>query len=302
MSFVADMRVYINFNLWRKNLLCGDLKKSLDRANSITASLKGVNPVLSEAGYVLVAGSHFFRGEFREALAAAQRAEKVAGLPEVRSSRTFKADINDPLAATLCYRALGEWHSDNAGKGTATMELALREAESVNRSHALVVSLFFAALLAFLHQDKAKCRALVERMLNLCDGPGYRIWQAAGTMFCGWTDGNNEGNRQIAAGIVEWTNRRARLALPLWHEMAARVFIERGEHRGAIEQLNFAMQAVKQTGERWRESQILAIRAFCMVKSGGSKRDAQREHEQAKTLALRQDSQALARGCEEWKW
>ena len=288
------LKAYILFNLfWRAELFDGRLRDSLQHARQVSEVMRRPSPLLAEAAYILLAGSNFFLGRFKEAAAAVGRAELVAGHPEVRGSQLFQGDPNDPLAAVLCYKALCLWHQGKADAARRAMEQALKEAESVQRPLAPALTLFFAGVLDYLSGDMAALHGTAVRLREVSSRAGNTIWQVAGLMFACRADGGEDGLKELRHGIEEWQARKAKICLPLWHEMTADLCMSLGDNPGASAELHAALRVSIETGERWREVSLSIKQADWSLRAGASTRDLKAMLRAAKELALSQESPAL---------
>ena len=293
------LKAYIGLNLWRSHLLRGRLQCSLDQAKQISLLLRDSNPQLSEAAQVLVCGSLFFMGQFGDALVAASGAEQVATADAVRECEFFQGDTNDPLAATLCYKALCQWHTASPDDARATISHAMERARKVQRPFALAVTLFFAGVLHYLLRHAPTVRSVGDELRGIGRRNGYMLWEAAGNMFFGWSEGGKDGLAIMQLGLDEWKATEVKLSQPLWLGMAAEIRAGLNDLDGACRDIGAALRSACEAGEHWQSVSLRLSHADFLLRARASRRDAVSEMEYALKLARAQQAPTLVAQAKE---
>jgi predicted ATPase len=152
-----------------------------------------------------------------------------------------------------------------------------------------------AAMLFFMMRDAEACRDQAERTMQIGRDYGFPLWVAVGGMFHCWaravhgdaTAALEEVRRHLA--IYDWV--QVRVVAPLRLDLLSLIQEMTGDTKGALESIALAEATVRATGESWYAPELARRAGELIVKTGGSRADAesafQRALKDARTQGLK---------------
>jgi predicted ATPase len=110
--------------------------------------------------------------------------------------------------------------------------------------------------------DTSSYAALI---VSICNEHGFPFWAASGQVLEGWAAicrGDIErGIELLRAGVTAWRETGARLWLPIYLALEAEAHSKAGNSDAALQAIEQAIAASKETGEQWEIAEVLRMKA-----------------------------------------
>jgi tetratricopeptide (TPR) repeat protein len=191
---------------WRHSNTVGKLSEALQIAKRLYSLAEDHNEsaLLIGACHAL-ACTLFFLGEFVSARQYAMRAIQTWRSQGVQPS---VEEVDVPIASTLCWAAMSEWHLGEIASSRASIAEAISLAKRLNDMHGLVVDLTFAAVLGYCERNPAEVERFASDVIELSTRHHFAHYMAVGAILRGWArsvSGNTtEGIAWIEDGIRDF--------------------------------------------------------------------------------------------------
>src|SRR5262249_32877742 len=124
-----------------------------------------------------------FMGEFESARRYARRGIR---LWRSRSAPSPVEEADTPIVTCLCVEGLIKWHFGEGVAWRTDMAEAISVAKEQNDTHALVMALFFVAMLDHFERRSAEVERLAAELMELATRQHFAFWLAIGTALRGW--------------------------------------------------------------------------------------------------------------------
>jgi serine/threonine protein kinase/predicted ATPase len=170
------------------------------------------------AAYQVFAAIFYFLGEFDSARKYARRGVQIWRSGSVQSP--VAEEIQAPVVNCLIYEAMSDWHFGEIASCHALMDDGISIAKELKDTNALVLSLTFAAGLAYLERDPDGVDRFASEVIGLSTRHNFVSFLACGTIHRGWArsaSGNTaEGIPRIEQGIRDLRATGNLLDLPFF--------------------------------------------------------------------------------------
>ena len=239
------------------------------RAEEITNELFNLARTVDDADILLQAHhcawpTRWFRGAILDANAHAD-----AGLElydEVRHARhRFLYLGHDPAVCALSIKAVLQWLLGHPTQGIQLECNAIEMARRLRHLPSLVHALWFVCQAQVARSDTAAVMNTATELLKLSEEHGLPQTRAIASVYLGWSVGQTrdvaEGIRYLAEGLVAWNRLGSRGHLCLALCLLAETYFTGGQYEKGMEQVNLAIAATSDMGDRWCLPRIHTIQA-----------------------------------------
>lgn len=244
-----------------------------------------------------------WRGEFEPA--ATHLTASLAAYASVpRRPATFRL-IHDPGTASRAYLAWTYWMLGYPDRARRMSDEAIEAGRDLAHPFSLTFALAFAAFVHHACRDVAMTRTRAEACIALSAEHGFAMYHAVGTMFRGWSLGE-EGRPGEALAVLEsgfdaFSATGAILVRPFYYGLIAEACAKVGDVSRARSLVVQAIAAAEKTGERIHVAELhrtlgdLVDQMRAEGAESGTGADAVEQHYQrALRTARDQHSTALA--------
>jgi class 3 adenylate cyclase/tetratricopeptide (TPR) repeat protein len=185
--------------LWTHELVGGRLQEAMETATQLMAiGLASGDPILVSTGRNATCSTHYYRGEYNEAIAEAQ-----AGLSgcsydiDVAIARALQtsAAVNMRMA-----RGGALWMQGRQQEGVAIVEDMVAYARSLRHPPSIATALASAMGFSDWDRDWPRAFAFADEVYNLSRAEGFAMWVAAAGMYRGRA---RIGLGQVDDGVAE---------------------------------------------------------------------------------------------------
>ena len=205
------------WGLWTNLFVGGQLDRALATANDALAmaTASGV-PMLEVTGRHAVAYTHYYRGEWAEAIPHAQAGIALYSVEQERAlTSTFQISSTVNLVA-----ALGSclWMMGHQERGLEETERMIAVARDVNHPSALSNALGVACYMLTFHHDPARMLRYASEVKGFARQEGWELWFAVGVMSSGWArlrlGDRADGLKELLEGVSLFRATRSDLMGP----------------------------------------------------------------------------------------
>lgn len=187
--------------------------------------------------------------------------------------------------------ALDLWYLGYPERALAMSEEALCLARKVSQPLSLVVALLFATRVHVLARDVAAAEKHAEEALKLADEGDFSFWRPVASIYHGWAlaqgPGIEGGIAEICEGLDAIRASGAGSGRPSFLASLAEAYGRGGRVAEALDALSEAYATVKQSAERWSESELYRIEGEVTLKLSGSQRLQATQRKRAEDCFLR---------------
>ena len=173
------------WGLWTNLFVGGLLDRALITANEALAmALASGVPMLEVTGRHALAYTHYYRGEWSEAIS---HAEVALALYSVEQERTLTSTFQ--LSSTVnLVAALGSslWMMGHQDRALQELDRMIAIARDVNHPSALSNALGVACYMLTFHHDPHRMLSYAEEVKSFAREEGWELWYAVGVMSSGW--------------------------------------------------------------------------------------------------------------------
>jgi predicted ATPase len=148
----------------------------------------------------------------------------------------------------------------------------MAEARRLAHPPSLAVSLSNSVMLLWLAGDDAALNERADELVAVATEQSFPVWYALGTTFRGWakvrTGDVTQGLCLLRSGSV--TNRAtgAEHMMPYSLALLAEAYEIAGQTRGAMTQLDDALEIVERTGEHWFAAKLYRHKGQLLLRQG----------------------------------
>ncbi len=173
------------WGLWTNLFVGGRLDRALDTAREALAMAQAAGvPMLEVTGRHAMAYTHYYRGDWADAIGHAQ-----AGLAlyEVAQERALTATFQISSSVNLV-AALGSslWMLGHQDSGLREIDRMIAVAREVNHPSALANALGVACYMLTFHHDAPRMKRHADEVKGFARQEGWELWYAVGVMSSGW--------------------------------------------------------------------------------------------------------------------
>ena len=205
------------WGLWTNLFVGGLLDRALITANEALAmALASGVPMLEVTGRHALAYTHYYRGEWSEAIS---HAEAALALYSVEQERTLTSTFQ--LSSTVnLVAALGSslWMMGHQDRALQELDRMIAIARDVNHPSALSNALGVACYMLTFHHDPHRMLRCAEEVKSFAREEGWELWYAVGVMSSGWArlhiGSRVDGLRELLEGVALFRSTRSDLMGP----------------------------------------------------------------------------------------
>ena len=159
-----------------------------------------------------------------------------------------------PGVVCLCYKALTEWHLEEAASYKVTIAEAVSVAKQLHDMHGLVLVAYWSTYLACLEGDFAEVGRLASDLMETSTRLTFATWLPHARVLRGWARSASgsiaEGLSSIEDGIAEYRAAGAILALPFFQTLKAEALHLAGRTSEALAALEEGEKVVERSEAR----------------------------------------------------
>lgn len=195
------------WGLWTNLFVAGLLDRALVTANEALgmAQASGV-PMLEVTGRHAVAYSHYYRGEWAQAVPHAEAGIALYSVEQERAlTSTFQLSSTVNLIAAL---GSSLWMLGEQERGLQQLERVLTVAREVKHPSALSNALGVACYMLTFHRDPPRMLACAAEVKSFARAEGWELWYAVGVMSSGFArlqmrlGAHNDGLDELFEGVA----------------------------------------------------------------------------------------------------
>jgi tetratricopeptide (TPR) repeat protein len=190
------------WGLWTVHFLRGQLDPALDMARQVLGmAAQTNNPMLRVAGHHAVGYTHFYRGEYVEAI---RHADDGLALFDLEREKQIVAIFQFSSSCALWYfRAHSQHMLGDAEKASESLHSSQMLAEQLrhapSRAYLLCELCYFFRML----DDVERVSALAPAMRSLSTAEGFSLWVPIADLFLAWASARQGGDPIAAAERIE---------------------------------------------------------------------------------------------------
>jgi serine/threonine protein kinase len=285
---------------WRYSLMTDKLTVTMQIAKRISSLAQKQNDTALMVGaYHVLAATLYFLGDFESALQHA-----IRGIQIWRSGRA-PSPVEEPYMPAvpcLCYEALSEWHLGEIASCQVTIVEAIALAKELNDMHALVLALFYAAILAHFERNPAEVERLASDLIERSTRQNFATWLPGGAALRGWARSASgdtaEGISRIEDGIRDWLPTGATLVVPYYLALKAEALHLADRTSEALEAITEAEAMVERSEERWWCAELHRLRGVFLAAVSADETEIEASFCEAIRIAKEQKSVSLEKRAE----
>jgi class 3 adenylate cyclase/tetratricopeptide (TPR) repeat protein len=236
------------WGLWTNLFVGGQLERALVTANeALTMARASGVPLLEVTGRHAVAYTHYYRGEWPDAIS---HAEAGIGLYSVEQEReltsTFQLSSTVNLVAAL---GSSHWMMGRQDRGLQELDRMVGIARDVNHPSALSNALGVACYMLTFHRDYPLMLQYAEEVKGFAREEGWELWYAVGVMSAGWSrmhmGDQADGLREAFEGVALFRATRSDLMAPTLGVIHGEALRAAGQPQEALETLAAAAETAQ---------------------------------------------------------
>jgi tetratricopeptide (TPR) repeat protein len=281
---------------WRYSLVTDKLSVTLEIAKELyTVAQEQNDSSLLIKAYMALAATLYYLGDFESAHGYATKGVKIWRSGHGKSQLE---EIDAPEIASLCHKALCEWHFGNLASSQSTIAEAIAAARESRDAHGLAVALFHATVLGYRERNLADVERLGSELIELSTRQNFAHFLAVGTVLLGWARavaGNTaQGLSWIQDGMESLRKSGSVLGMLSMLALQAEALNLAGRTSEALEAIDEA-EAYAETSEGlWWSAELHRLRAVFLIELSADKASIEGAFSKAITTAQRQKSASLA--------
>jgi tetratricopeptide (TPR) repeat protein len=236
------------WGLWTNLFVGGLLDRALVTANEALAmALASAVPMLEVTGRHAVAYTHYYRGEWLEAITHANAALALYSVEQERVlTSTFQISSTVNLVAAL---GSSLWMMGHQDRAIQQLDRMISIARDVNHPSALSNALGVACYMLTFHHDALRMLRYAEEVKSFAREEGWELWYAVGVMSSGWARlrmGDRVGAlRELFEGVAQFRATHSDLMGPTVGVIHAEGLRAAGRQPEALEMLAATAEAAQ---------------------------------------------------------
>jgi predicted ATPase len=285
---------------WRHNLVSLKLKEAMQIATRMSSLAQQHNDFdLSMKVDMALAVTHYYLGDFTHA-----REEAASGVRLWHSGieKSQLEELDEPIIACLCHKALCAWHWGQTAGARSTMKEAILVAKRLENTHGIAVALHFASTLCYIEQNPTEAERLSSELVELSTRQHFPHFRAWGTALLGWTRSVAglfaQGISWIDDGIGELRTSGTLLPVPSLLSAKAEALYLANRMSEALDTIKQAESLVERTEARWWSAEFYRLRAISLTAIGADEAQIERAFHAAINTAKQQKSTSLRKRAE----
>jgi class 3 adenylate cyclase/tetratricopeptide (TPR) repeat protein len=228
------------WGLWTNRFVGGLLDHALVAANEALAmALASGAPMLEVTARHAVAYTHYYRGEWSEAIPHTELALALYSLEQERAlTSTFQLSSTVNLVAA---RGSSLWMMGHQDQALQELDRMIAIARDVKHPSALSNALGVACYMLTFHHDPPRMLSYAEEVKSFAREEGWELWYAVGVMSSGWArlwmGDRVDGLRELFEGVALFRATRSDLMGPTVGVIHGEGLRAAGRQQDAIEML-----------------------------------------------------------------
>ena len=288
------------WGLWTNYFIRGEMEPALESARSVAAmAAQTGSTFLALAAAHALTYSHYSRGEYREALAAAQAGmARYDRESDLRALRTFQLSPGLALPTLL---ANVHWFLGDDAEADATLARAHSMAEALQHPPALVHCLCVSSYFLIFARQWERLAPIADRAVRISVEEGFRFWEQMARIiqaFVQAEDGDREGAiRRIIENMVGFKATGASIVMSQFEPRLAELLIDSGDAAQAARRLSETIADAERRAERTYLPELYRVRAVARSALGDLE-NAVQDAGTAVAIAIAQSATPLVRSAE----
>jgi class 3 adenylate cyclase/tetratricopeptide (TPR) repeat protein len=174
------------WGLWTNRFVSGQLESALVTANEALEMAKASTmPMLEVTGRHALSYTHYYRGEWAEAIGHAKAGIALYNVEQERAlTSTFQISSTVNLVAAL---GSSLWMQGYQERGLAELERMIAIARDIRHPSALSNALGVACYMLTFHRDASRMLRYATEVKGFARDEGWELWYAVGVMSSGWS-------------------------------------------------------------------------------------------------------------------
>ncbi len=209
----------------------------------------------------------------------------------------YEAHGFDHLATTYAMRSQTLWCLGYPDAARDSLRLAEQFAQKHNRPFDQVFTMAYLAMLQEWSADFAAFRLCAQATLTLTSESHanyYQAWSAILLHFAdAWQQPTVENRANLRTAIHALTSTGARVRLPYYFSLLARVQIKAEQWSAADDALTQAFAASQQNNEHWWDAELWRLRGELCRQQQAEGSEVERTYQQALAIAQAQQAKSL---------
>jgi predicted ATPase/class 3 adenylate cyclase len=248
------------WGLWGYLLVGGALQRAMEIGKELLARAErtGDSGHRLQAHHAL-APTHFFLGEFNEAVRHAKEALALYD-PDEHVALAFVYGGHDARACVLHFSGLSLWMLGYPDQGLGAAETAQAMAERLAQSHTTVLELMYGSLVRLLRGEAEAARRDTAAAVAVATESGLPQWRGMSQSFGGSAlaalGPAEEGLAEIQQGHAAYRATGAQSGHTLILTLLADVHLRRGTWEEGLSAVNEALTTIVNTEERLCEAEL----------------------------------------------
>jgi TOMM system kinase/cyclase fusion protein len=268
--------------------LAGELLRLAERAQ---------DPAMLVEAYSMLGTTAFYLGDIAAARGHLEQAEALYD-PRQHRAHAFLDVGTDPGVLGLIYAAHVLWLLGHPDQALARSRRAVALAQDLSHSFSLAYALDFAAFFHRLRREERAAQEQAEAAMALSTAQGFPLWLAIAMTLRGGALAAQgqaaEGIAQMRRGLAAFQATGAEVGRPYFLALLAEGEAGAGTADERLSILDEALAAVRKTGERWYEAELLRLKGeVALVRAPRDVADAEASFQEALAIARRQQARTL---------
>jgi predicted ATPase len=249
--------------------------------------------------YRALAATIYFSGDFETARQYATRGIQIW---RSGSAESLVGEVNVPVIACLCDKALCEWHLGEVATSHATMAEAISLAKELNDVHGLAGALWNATLLAHYERNPTAVQRFVSNLTERSMREDFAAYLALAAIFRGWAvcalGSTMEGTSWIEKGIEDLRATGHQQEMPYFLGVKAEASHLAGRTTEALEAIAEAKALAERIEQRYWCAELHRLRGVFLTAMDAEETKIEASFRAAIRTAKEQNSVSLGKRAE----
>ncbi len=288
------------WGLWTNYFIRGEMEPAIHSARSVGAmAAQTGSTFLALAAAHALTYSHYSRGEYREALAAAQAGmARYDRESDLQALRTFQLSPGLALPTLL---ANVHWFLGDDAEADAALARAHSMAESLQHPPALVHCLCVSSYFLIFARRWERLRPIADRAVRISVEEGFPFWEHMARVmqaFVQAEEGDREGAiRRVIENMAGFKATGASIVMSQFEPRLAELLINSGDAAQAAHRLSETIADAERRAERTYLPELYRVRAIARSTLGDVE-NAVQDAGTAVAIAVGQSAAPLIRSAE----
>ena len=288
------------WGLWTNYFIRGEMEPALETARAVEAmAAQTGSTFLALAAAHALAYTHYSRGEYREALAAA--AAGMARFDRESDLQALRAFQLSPSLALQTKLANVYWFLGDEAQAYASLARAHAMAEAMKHPPALVHCLCVSSYFLVFAGEWERLGPIVDRAIQVSVEEGFRFWEQMERVVQAFLEaerGDRDSAIRRAIENIEGVKATgASIVMSQFEPRLAELLIESGDVAEAVRRLSETIVDAERRVERTYLPELYRVRAVARNKLGDHE-NAVQDARTAAAIAVAQSATPLIRSAE----